>query len=179
MELSKSVEGKFGHHIEYKYLIIESHSIDFTNPWKRYGTSNEKIDKILNIIYANENIQPRCFNCGKPAQHSHHIIPNGNPIHPTGLRILEQVTIPLCQSCHCSNGGFFHRIYAEYDNKLSCKFRDLVNKKNDEVHNLLWEIDNLSLSYETELATMLLNDLMDKNKPPLQTLPVLVNEEGA
>lgn len=36
-------------------------------------------------------IRPTCFECGKPAQHAHHVVPKSKG----GTR-----TIPLCHDCH-------------------------------------------------------------------------------
>lgn len=56
----------------------------------------DKWIKTLDTIYPKLSKGKRCYFCGRPAEHQHHIRPRANLL----LRYDLQNLIPLCASCH-------------------------------------------------------------------------------
>ncbi len=155
--------------VQWKFNLVEYGSpiwsgIDWylLSKYPKVEQLEKQIRKIENRVYS-------CAICEGTFKESrgivnHHLIGGGSVkgVHPTGIRILDDVTIGVCNSCHGSYGsGWLHTI-TEQEQLIRDKYKDIVDKKIKIVDKLLHQIDKHSLMCEIKMVKSRLNDIRHK-----------------
>jgi len=151
-------------YIDWKFNIISSHSVNWSSIGWHLLSKYPELEKLEKNIKDIENKYYGCAICGGVMRggniHSHHLIGgNIHSVHPTNHRILDNIEIGVCTTCHAGNGGFLHRVNSNEQEELFNKYSKIVEEKMKLVNKLIDEIDKLSLEYETKIVYSKLEEI--------------------